>query len=111
MNRYTYSGNDAVNRGDPSGLCNFGSDGIHSAAWNDAAFASFNFNAVAVLPYSSGAGQWWGYPAGILQTALQALGPNSSTFAAIQGLLSAAAQGGPIDVITFSGGAAHFQLP
>jgi RHS repeat-associated protein len=110
MNRYAYSGNDPVNRGDPSGLCYLGNDGITNAAWNDSAFASFNSDAVAVFPYSSGAGQWWGIPAGVLQTALQALGPKSSTFAAIEGLLAAAAQGGPIDVITFSGGAGGLQL-
>jgi hypothetical protein len=44
----------------------------------------------------------------IAQVAAQLLASNSSTLAAVDGLLEAAQQGGPINVITWSGGAAAF---
>jgi hypothetical protein len=100
--------NDPINGADPSGLCNTGIGGITNAAFNAPAFAAFNANGRTVFPYSSGSETWVGVPMGILQVAVQAFGAYSSTFAAIQGLLASAAQGGPIDVITFSGGAGAF---
>ncbi len=108
-NRYAYVNNDPTNRVDSSGLCDFAVAGITNSPASAQFFATYNNTAVTVYPYSSGSGAGtYGVLQGIYQVASQAFGPNSSTFAAIQGLLGAAAQGGPIDVITFSGGAAAF---
>jgi RHS repeat-associated protein len=107
-NRYAYVSNDPANGVDPNGLCDFAAAGITNSPSNAGAFATANANSIVAYPYSSGATGSFGGLMNVLQVAHQALGPNSSTFAAVQGLLAAAAQGGPINVVTWSGGAASF---
>jgi hypothetical protein len=109
LNRYNYVGDDPINRNDPSGLCDFVAAGITQSSANAPDIASYGYQAITVFPYAGGASQGFvGMFSGIEEAGLQALGSTSATYGAVVGLLEAAQQGGPINVTTFSGGAASF---
>ncbi len=109
LNRYNYVGGDPINRNDPSGLCDVTIAGITQSSANAPDIASYGSSDITVFPYAGGASQGFvGYLQGVAQAAAQAFGPTSNTYGVVIGLLNAAEQGGPINVTTFSGGAAAF---
>jgi RHS repeat-associated protein len=107
-NQYVYAADDPVNRGDPSGLCDAVMGGITQNASNAPAVMEYGYADVVVFPYSSYGTGALGLLTGVLAVAAQTFGPNSATFASVEGLVLAFDQGGPINVTTFSGGAASF---
>ena len=114
-NKYAYSSNDPINSNDPSGLCDVMLAGIRMAAAQDGDFEAYSTDMISVYAYSVGAspasgflGKVSGIAQGIFDVASQMFGPNSSTTAAVVGLLLASEDDGPINVTTFSGGAQAF---
>ena len=98
LNRYSYAAEDPINSNDPDGLCDVAIAGITSSSVNSEAFAFFSADAISVYPYSNGAGGGWftqslGVLQGVFDVATQRFGVNSSTTAAIFGLLLAAQDG------------------
>ena len=113
-NMYAYVNGDPVNGLDPSGLCDVVMGGITQNSGNAGAveeFAASN-NSISVYPYSANSNTSsllstiGSALAGIAEVAVQSLTAQSSTYAAVTGLLLAAQDGKPINVTTFSGGAA-----
>ena len=103
FNRYSYVEGDPIAYADPEGLCDTYIAGITQNSVSGAAFASFGQKAITVYPYAGG-----GLAGGVLDVASQKFGSNSATYAAVAGLLLAATDGDPINVVTFSGGAGAF---
>ena len=109
-NRYAYVGGDPINSFDPTGLCDVAIAGITMGTGTSAYFDAFSADKTVAYPYSNDADGAAGFGIfdGIVQVAVQGLGGNSSTIAAIQALASAARDGNAINVTTFSGGAGAF---
>jgi RHS repeat-associated protein len=108
LNLYAYVRNDPINRSDPRGLCDVTIAGITQANINAEDVAAYGALGITVFPYAGNGGGIAGEFQGFLEVAIQAFTTNDSTFAAVKGLVVAASQGGPINVTTFSGGAAAF---
>ncbi len=110
----SYTLGDPVNNGDPDGLCDVFIAGITQSAANSPYFESdaTAAGAISVYPYSNSSDRTdlvsmvGSYLGSIAQVALQAYGAQSSTYSAVVGLLLAAKDGDPINVTTWSGGAA-----
>ena len=113
FNRYAYVDNDPINGNDPIGFCDVVIGGILQNSSNASSIEDYAGadGAISVYPYSqlsdtsslvsrvaNGLGA-------VLEVAVQKFGAQSSTFAAVTGLLLAAQDGQPINVTTFSGGA------
>jgi len=113
-NRYPYTRGDPINRNDPSGRCDVYIAGIIMNNANSPGFqaAADSDNADSVYAYSNQSNnssllkKLGNTLYGIAMVAAQAFGPNSSTYAAVVGLELAAGDSNPINVVTFSGGAA-----
>jgi RHS repeat-associated protein len=113
FNLYEYVGNDPANRNDASGLCDAMIGGIAQNSVNGADFENFasGDNAISVYPFSSHSNtssalsHLGSILYGIGQVALQAYGANSSTYAAVVGLMLASQAGLPMNVTAYSGGA------
>jgi hypothetical protein len=113
-NKYLYVGGDPINGYDPNGLCDVVIGGITQNSSNAAGVEGFaaSDNAISVYPYSANSNTssllstTGSALAGIAEVAVQSLTAQSSTYAAVTGLLLAARDGKPINVTTFSGGAA-----
>ena len=108
-NRYSYAADDPVGRRDPSGLCDLTVAGVDQSATsqNGQDVASYGFNQITVFPFSNGANLpgVLGVASGIGDVVL---GANANAAGVVIGLVEAAAQGGPINVTTFSGAAQVF---
>ena len=114
-NEYSYVSGDPINGYDPSGLCDVVIGGITQSSTNsDVEAYAASISAISVYPYSSASNnssliqKLSNVLAGILEVAAQAYSPTSSTYAAVVGLALASKDGAPINVTTFSGGAAAF---
>ncbi len=113
-NRYSYASDDPVNANDPQGLCDVVVGGITQNSSNAADVQSYasGTNAISVYPYSNSSNNSGllntisNIFGGALEVAIQRLDPQSSTYAAVTGLVLAAGQGSSINVTTFGGGAA-----
>ena len=113
FNRYAYVDNDPINGNDPIGFCDVVIGGILQNSSNASSIEDYAGadGAISVYPYSqlsdtsslvSSVANGLG---AVLEVAVQKFGAQSSTFAAVTGLLLAAQDGQPINVTTFSGGA------
>lgn len=113
-NFYAYVNGDPVNANDPYGLCDVIMAGItqnRNNAPDVEGYAAGN-GAISVFPYSQHSNTSSllssidSHFAGFAEVAVQSLTAQTSTFAAVTSLLLAAQDGKPINVTTFSGGAA-----
>jgi RHS repeat-associated protein len=106
LNRYNYVLDDPTNHQDPDGLCSVFIAGITEEPSGSSAEQQFEqgVGGITAYPYAGG-GRW----SGISSVIQQGLGiPNGATLTALEAIALAAQSDGPIDITTFSGGAAAF---
>ncbi len=102
-NRYAYAGGDPVNRFDPLGLCNAIIGGITQSS--DQAFGQLAIfgNADQIYPYAGLNGL-----DSVIEVGTAALGRNQAIQTVYDGIMAAAADPGPINIVAYSGGAGAF---
>lgn len=108
LNRYAYVLGDPINGVDPQGLCTDIIGGITQTPYTSGTVAEQNFavsiGAITAFPYAGG-----GLVCGAANVLAQGVGvPTGAVLTALNAIILAAQNPGPISIIAFSGGAQAF---